>query len=50
MVFAQQVNDEDWIAYMPYGPEIEPSEENQGVFLEELSEELRRFLPNATAS
>ena len=29
---------------MPYGPEIEPSEENQGVFLEELSEELRRFL------
>ena len=45
VVFAQQVNDEDWIAYMPYGPEIEPSEENQGVFLEELSEELRRFLP-----
>ena len=30
---------------MPYGPEIEPSESNQGTFLEELSEGLRNFLP-----
>ena len=29
---------------MPYGPEIEPSESNQGTFLEELSEGLRNFL------
>lgn len=33
------------IAYVPYGPTLKPSVENQGVFLEELSESLRRFLP-----
>lgn len=32
-------------AYVPHGPEIEPSEENQGAFLEELSETLRSVLP-----
>lgn len=44
-MFFQQLNSEDYIAYIPYGPEIEPSEANQGEFLEELSEELRSFLP-----
>lgn len=34
------------IAYVPYGPFIEPSEENQGAFLEELSECLRPHLPD----
>ncbi len=34
-----------YIAYVPYGPEIEPNEDAQGVFLEELSEQLRPFLP-----
>ncbi len=33
------------LAYIPYGPEIEPSEELQGSFLEELSENLRPYLP-----
>src|SRR5690606_39148841 len=33
------------LAYVPYGPEIEPSEELQGSFLEELSENLRPYLP-----
>jgi lipid II:glycine glycyltransferase (peptidoglycan interpeptide bridge formation enzyme) len=33
------------IAYVPYGPLIEPREEEQGSFLEELSENLRQFLP-----
>lgn len=33
------------IIYAPYGPEIEPSEENQGRFLEELSEVMRSYLP-----
>ena len=33
------------IAYIPYGPELEPSEEFQGMFLEELSESIRPFLP-----
>ena len=30
---------------MPYGPEVEPSENNQGAFLEELSEILKSYLP-----
>ena len=33
------------IAYVPYGPELEPPQEQQGIFLEELSESLRPFLP-----
>ncbi len=33
------------LAYVPYGPEIEPSSENQGNFLEELSEIIRSYLP-----
>jgi len=44
-VLYQQLNAEDCIAYLPYGPEVEPSEENQGHFLEELSECLRSYLP-----
>lgn len=34
------------VAYVPYGPTLKPSEENQGVFLEELSESLRPLLPS----
>lgn len=45
VMFFQYLNSEDCIAYLPYGPEIEPSEENQGHFLEELSEMLRSYLP-----
>ena len=41
----QYINNEDYVAYVPYGPEIEPSENRQGVFLEELSEILRSYLP-----
>lgn len=33
------------IGYIPYGPKIHPGEENQGAFLEELSESLRPYLP-----
>jgi hypothetical protein len=33
------------IAYVPYGPELEPEEEYQGLFLEELSECIRPYLP-----
>lgn len=44
IMFLQYVNNEDYIAYFPYGPEVEPSEELQGVFLEELSETLRSHL------
>ena len=45
IMFFQYLNREDYIAYVPYGPEIEPSESNQGRFLEELSEGLRSYLP-----
>ncbi len=45
VLFVQHFNDKDCVAYIPYGPELEPSEENQGRFLEELSESLRPYLP-----
>lgn len=46
IMFFQYFNAEDCIVYLPYGPETEPSEENQGRFLEELSESMRSFLPS----
>ncbi|MET6998746.1 lipid II:glycine glycyltransferase FemX [Chitinophaga defluvii] len=46
LILLQQIDDEHTIAYVPYGPEIEPARENQGLFLEELSESLRSYLPN----
>ncbi|WP_339756197.1 lipid II:glycine glycyltransferase FemX [Algoriphagus aquimarinus] len=33
-------------AYVPYGPKMEPSFENQGLFLEQLSESIRPQLPS----
>lgn len=33
VMFLQYLNSEDCIAYLPYGPEVEPSEEKQGLFL-----------------
>lgn len=34
IMFYQYFNNEDHVAYVPYGPEIEPSEDRQGEFLE----------------
>lgn len=45
LVLMQYINKTDYIAYVPYGPEVEPNEEHQGKFLEELSEILRSYLP-----
>lgn len=45
LILIQKLDKDHCIAYVPYGPEIEPSAENQGVFLEQLSEGLREFLP-----
>ena len=45
LIFIHRYNSKDCMAYIPYGPEIEPSEEKQGIFLEELSESLRSYLP-----
>lgn len=44
ILFFQYLNQEDYLA-LPYGPEVEPSENNQGAFLEELSEILKSYLP-----
>lgn len=46
ILFYQYVNRDEYIAYVPYGPEIAPSENYQGAFLEELSEALRPHLPD----
>lgn len=42
ILFFQYLNQEDYLAYVP---EVEPSENNQGAFLEELSEILKSYLP-----
>lgn len=34
IMFYQSLNNEDYVAYVPYGPEIEPSEDRQCEFLE----------------
>lgn len=47
LVILQPVDEMRCIAYVPYGPEVEPSGEVQGYFLEQLSEGLRSFLPKS---
>ncbi|MCF8233377.1 MAG: peptidoglycan bridge formation glycyltransferase FemA/FemB family protein [Bacteroidales bacterium] len=46
LILLQPVDREHYIAYVPYGPKLEPDEELQGPFLEELSEALRPLLPS----
>lgn len=45
LLMIKPVSRQHTVAYAPYGPELEPSQEQQGLFLEELSESLRPFLP-----
>jgi len=45
LVLVRYIDDVHCIAYVPYGPINEPAFENQGRFLEELSEILRPQLP-----
>lgn len=45
LVVNQAIDRHHSVAYVPYGPELEPVEGAQGPFLEELSESLRSFLP-----
>src|SRR5690554_3948479 len=45
LIVLQQIDRHHSVAYVPYGPELEPADEFQGMFLEELSESLRSFLP-----
>ena len=44
LVLLQDIGEEFTIGYVPYGPTLQPSEENRGPFLEELSESLRPHL------
>lgn len=46
LIIIRRLDNNNSIAYVPYGPEIEPEEQKQGIFLEELSEILRSYLPN----
>jgi lipid II:glycine glycyltransferase (peptidoglycan interpeptide bridge formation enzyme) len=45
LILVNFIDDTHCIAYVPYGPKDEPQSENHGIFLEELSEVLRSWLP-----
>ncbi len=45
LLLFQEIGDGYSIGYVPYGPTLKPDEENFGIFLEELTESLRPFLP-----
>lgn len=46
LVLLQQLDDGCSAAYVPYGPKTRPKEGEEGLFLEELSEQLRSRLPS----
>ncbi|QLE01091.1 peptidoglycan bridge formation glycyltransferase FemA/FemB family protein [Galbibacter sp. BG1] len=46
LVLVKYLNDSFCYAYVPYGPKLEPAFENQGWFLEELSEKIKAHLPS----
>lgn len=45
LIILQKIDRNHQIAYVPYGPTMNPHEEYQGSFLEELSEVIRCYLP-----
>lgn len=45
LILLQDIGDDYCIGYVPYGPKLQPREDQFGLFLEELSESLRPFLP-----
>ncbi len=45
LILIKYINANYCFAYIPYGPKIQPHDENYGVFLEELSELLKSYLP-----
>lgn len=47
LVLLNQVGKNESVAYVPYGPEYEPLQEDHGIFLEELSECIRGYLPES---
>ncbi|MDO6761817.1 peptidoglycan bridge formation glycyltransferase FemA/FemB family protein [Tamlana sp. 2_MG-2023] len=45
LVLIKYIDQNTCFAYVPYGPKLEPTFENQGVFLEQLSESIKPKLP-----
>ncbi len=45
LVLIKYIDNINCFAYVPYGPKLEPSFENQGLFLEQLSESIKPYLP-----
>lgn len=45
LVLIKYIDRDTCYAYVPYGPKLEPEFENQGVFLEQVSETIRPYLP-----
>jgi lipid II:glycine glycyltransferase (peptidoglycan interpeptide bridge formation enzyme) len=45
LVLIKYLDTDNCFAYVPYGPKLEPSFENQGLFLENLAESIRGLLP-----
>lgn len=46
LVLIKYIDNTTCYAYVPYGPKLVPTFENQGFFLEQLSEAIRSFLPS----
>ncbi|ANW95736.1 peptidoglycan bridge formation protein FemAB [Wenyingzhuangia fucanilytica] len=46
LILTKKIDDNTCFAYVPYGPKLEPSFENQGLFLEQLSEAIKPHLPS----
>lgn len=45
LVLIKYLDNVNCFAYVPYGPKLEPEFENQGLFLEQLSESIKSHLP-----
>jgi lipid II:glycine glycyltransferase (peptidoglycan interpeptide bridge formation enzyme) len=45
LILIKYIDNTTCFAYVPYGPKLEPTFENQGLFLEQLSESIKAFLP-----
>lgn len=46
LITLREIGTGRYMAYVPFGPEQLPDEEQRGIWLEEISEQLREFLPD----
>jgi lipid II:glycine glycyltransferase (peptidoglycan interpeptide bridge formation enzyme) len=46
LITLREIGSGRYMAYVPFGPEQLPDEEQRGIWLEEISEQLREFLPD----